>query len=71
MRFSAIRPGYPQAWKRLLIEIAKECQTAGWANILLRINFFFITGSPIANYMAAMQPELELFEIIFVSQNTS
>ncbi|MFX0063107.1 MAG: hypothetical protein ACFFC7_13095 [Candidatus Hermodarchaeota archaeon] len=71
MRFSAIRPGHPQAWKRLLIEIAKECQTAGWANILLRVNFFFNTGSPIAAYMATMQPELELFEIIFVSQTLS
>ncbi|MFX0092415.1 MAG: hypothetical protein ACFFBD_11680 [Candidatus Hodarchaeota archaeon] len=71
MRFSAVQPGYPQAWKRLLIEIAKECVVAGWADIPLRVGFYFVTGHPNANYLAELRPEMELFEIIFVYQDKS
>ncbi|MFX1564319.1 MAG: hypothetical protein ACFFDP_13530, partial [Promethearchaeota archaeon] len=35
MRFTAIRPGYHYAWKRLVYEIAKETKAAGWSDIPL------------------------------------
>ncbi|MFX1508871.1 MAG: hypothetical protein ACFFBR_01060 [Promethearchaeota archaeon] len=64
MRFTAIRPGYQYAWKRLVVEIAKEMKTAGWSDIPLRTNFFFSTNAPIAINFAEMRPELQMFEII-------
>jgi len=64
MRFSATRPGHPQAWKRLLIELAKECLVAGWADIPLQVNFHFTTSSSTAINLAELRPELEVLEII-------
>lgn len=64
MRFSATRPGYLQAWKRLLIELAKECLVAGWADIPLRVSFHFTTRSSVAVNLAELRPELEVFEVI-------
>ncbi len=64
MRFTAIRPGYQHAWKRLVYEIAKEIKAAGWSDTPLRTSFFFSTKAPIAINFAEMRPELEMFEII-------
>lgn len=64
MRFSAIRPGYPQAFKRLLIELAKECLAAGWVDIPLRVDFHFTTRSSTAVNLAELRPDLEVFEVI-------
>ncbi|MFX1491705.1 MAG: hypothetical protein ACFFBU_05545 [Promethearchaeota archaeon] len=69
MRFTAIRPGYRHAWKRLLIAMANEVQAAGWAKIPLRLSFNFQTSAPLAITLAEMQPELELFEVILTLPN--
>jgi hypothetical protein len=37
LRFSATRPGYEDAWPLLIVEIAKECLSAGW-EMPLRVN---------------------------------
>ena len=75
MRFSAIHPGYPQAWKRLVIELAKECLAAGWTDIPLRVHFWFFTHAPlistVACNLAQMRPEIETFEIILTYQDES
>ncbi|MFX1474973.1 MAG: hypothetical protein ACFFCO_05835 [Promethearchaeota archaeon] len=68
MRFTAIRPGYNQAWKRLLIEVAKECIAAGWTDIPLRATFSFTSSANTAAGLAAIRPELEAFEIILTHQ---
>ncbi|MFW9993562.1 MAG: hypothetical protein ACFFD4_16070 [Candidatus Odinarchaeota archaeon] len=65
MRFTATRPGYSQAMKRLLLEIAKECSAAGWSAIPLRIHFYFRTNSTTATTLADMKQEIQTFEIIF------
>ncbi len=64
MRFTAIRPGYHQAWKRLLIEVAKECMAAEWTDIPLRATFSFSTSANTALGLAAIRPEIEAFEVI-------
>ncbi|MFX1565440.1 MAG: hypothetical protein ACFFCH_05565 [Promethearchaeota archaeon] len=64
MRFTAIRPGYQYAWKRLVVEIAKEVQAAGWSDTPLRASFFFSANAPVAINFAQMRPELQMFEII-------
>ncbi len=64
MRFTAIRPGYQRAWKFLLMAIAREAKAAGWAKIPLRVSFPFTTEVPLAKTLAALQPELEMFEVI-------
>ena len=67
MRFTAIRPGYQYAWKRLVVEISKEIKAAGWDKVPLRASFFFTTNAPIAVNFAELRPELEMFEIILKS----
>ncbi len=64
MRFTALRPGYRHAWKRLLISMANEVQAAGWATIPLRVSFVFLTPATLAITLAEMRPELELLEVI-------
>jgi hypothetical protein len=68
MRFTAIRPGYHQAWKRLLIEVAKECVAAGWMDAPIRVTFSFTTGANTAAGLAAIRPEIEAFEVILTYQ---
>jgi len=68
LRFTAIRPGYQYAWKRLVYEIAKEVKAAGWSDTPLRANFFFSTNAPLAINFAEMRPELEMFEVILKEQ---
>jgi hypothetical protein len=64
-RFQATRPGYASAWKTLLIEMAKECLAAGWADLPLRVNFGFFSNSPLAQLLARLQPDLEVSSIRF------
>ncbi len=68
MRFTAIRPGYQFAWKRLVYEIAKEIELAGWGATPLRANFMFSTNAPIAVNFAEIRSDLEMFEIILKEQ---
>ena len=70
MRYSAVRPGYDSAWKKLLIELSKESISSGWKEIPLRVAFSFVTGVPAAKGLASIIPELNTFEIILVYRET-
>lgn len=63
MRFTAITPGYNYAWKRLVVEIAKEVKSAGWKDIPIRVGFGFSTNGAVASGMAGILPEMEEFEL--------
>ena len=63
MRFTAIRPGYNYAWKRLVVEFAKVVKDAGWKDTPIRIGFGFSTGGAVASGMAGMLPEMDEFEL--------
>jgi hypothetical protein len=64
MRFTSIRPGYQHVWKRLLIEVAKETKVAGWAETPIRVSFDFQSRVPWATSLAAIKPEIQLFEVV-------
>ncbi len=63
MRFTAIRPGYSYAWKRLVVEIAKEVKSAGWKDTPLRLSFGFSAEGVVASGVAGMSPEMDEFEL--------
>jgi len=63
MRFTAIRPGYRYAWKRLVVEIAKDAKNAGMKDIPLRVGFGFTTDGAVASGVAGIDSDLEEFEI--------
>jgi hypothetical protein len=64
MRFTAFRPEYAYAWKRLAVEIAKECIKTGWTDLPLRIRSFHSTRSTVARGIAEINPEIRAFEMI-------
>ena len=64
MRFTAVRPDYPYAWKRLAVEIAKECIKAGWTDLPLRIRTIYTSQSTISRGVADFTPEVRAFELI-------
>lgn len=66
---SATRLEHPQAWKRLLIEIAKECLRSGWENLPLRISCLFFGYSMNAIFLAELQEEIEDIAVLFVYTN--
>ncbi len=69
MRFTSIRPGYTYAWKRLLVEIAKEAKKAGWKEVPIRSYFGFTAQGAVVQGLAEIQPELDAREIFFVYKN--
>ncbi len=71
MRFQAVRPGHQDAWKRLLVELAKEVVAAGWTDLPLRESVFFSTNSLTANIWAEQQPDIEQTQIILSYQPQS
>jgi hypothetical protein len=66
MRFTSIRPGYTNAWKRLLVEIAKQAKKAGWKDVPLRSFFGFMSQGAVVQGIAGIEPELEEREVFFV-----
>lgn len=64
-RFQITRPGYVHAWKTLAIEFAKECLTAGWADVPIQANIGFPSNEPLTAVLAATQPDLEAAGIVF------
>ena len=68
MRFRAVRPGYRAAWKRLLIELAKETVAAGWTDLPLREQIFFSTSEYTAPILAENHPDIEQTQIILAYQ---
>ncbi len=71
MRFRAVRPGYQDAWKRLLIELAKETVVAGWTDLPLRESIFFSTNSLTTTILAKQHPDIEETQIILSYQPPS
>jgi hypothetical protein len=71
MRFRAVRPGYRAAWKRLLIELAKETVAAGWTDLPLREQIFFSTNELTAPILAEQHPDIEETQIILSYQPQS
>ncbi|MFX1405321.1 MAG: hypothetical protein ACFE9D_12755, partial [Promethearchaeota archaeon] len=63
MRFRAVRPGYRAAWKRLLIELAKETVAAGWTDLPLREQIFFSTSEYTAPLLAEQHANIEEIQI--------
>ena len=59
MRFTAIRPGHTYAWKRLLIEVAKECVKAKWTDIPIRVRWGFSTSSYAASALLPKDTEFK------------
>jgi hypothetical protein len=68
MRFRAVRPGHQDAWKRLLIELAKEIVAAGWTDLPLREDVFFSTNSLTAPILAKEKPDVEETQLILSYQ---
>ncbi len=64
MRFTAIRPGYTHAWKRLMIEVAKEAVAAKWTDIPLRVRWGFSTSSYAASTLLLKDSEFKETSII-------
>jgi hypothetical protein len=64
MRFTAIRPEYPFAWKRLAVEIAKECVKIGWTDLPFRIRTAYTSQSTVARGIADYTSEITAFELI-------
>lgn len=54
LRFTATRPGYTNAWKTLLINVAKECVATGWTENPLRV--FADSKTKIANILEELNP---------------
>ncbi|MHA2424048.1 MAG: hypothetical protein ACXAEF_04625 [Candidatus Thorarchaeota archaeon] len=69
MRFAAMRPGYRGAWKRLVVEIAKECVASKLVDVPLRIRTTYTSRDPVAAGIAEIKPELELFEKVLVLED--
>lgn len=63
MRFTAIRPGYRYAWKRLAVEIAKDVKNSGNQDTQMRVGFGFSSNAAIASGIAGIDSDLEEFEI--------
>ncbi|MFX0183197.1 MAG: hypothetical protein ACFE95_08985 [Candidatus Hodarchaeota archaeon] len=62
---SATQLEHPNAWKRLLIEIAKECLRSGWDKLPLRIGCLFFGYSMNAIFLAKLQDKIEDFAVLF------
>lgn len=65
MRFTSIRNGYTDVWHRLVVEIAKECKSAGWTDIPIRVGYGYTASGPTAIGMAQLKSEIEEYDIGF------
>ncbi|MFX1485119.1 MAG: hypothetical protein ACFFCP_18215 [Promethearchaeota archaeon] len=63
MRFTAIRPGYRYAWKKLVVELAKDMKKSGMKDLPLRVGFGFTSEGAIASGVAGMDSDLEEYEL--------
>ncbi|MFX0014735.1 MAG: hypothetical protein ACFFB2_00955 [Promethearchaeota archaeon] len=62
---SATRPEHTYAWRRLLIEVAKDCIKSGWENLPLRISTLFFGYSMNAVHLAQLQDSIEDMAVLF------
>ena len=65
MRFTSIRTGYSEAWHRLVVEVAKECKSAGWTDIPIRAGYYYTARGPAAIGLAQLKSEIEEYDIGF------
>jgi hypothetical protein len=65
MRFTAVRPGYEHAWHKLVIELAKECKSAGMADIPIRVGIGFTAQGAAAIGLSRIRPEIEEYQIAY------
>ena len=65
MRFTSIRTGYSDLWHRLVVEVAKECKSAGWTDIPIRVGYGYTASGPAAIGLAQLKPEIEAYDIGF------
>ncbi|MFX1282724.1 MAG: hypothetical protein ACFFB5_03680 [Promethearchaeota archaeon] len=63
---SATRLNHPHAWKRLVIEVAKDCLKSGWQNLPLRISTLFFGYSMNAIHLAQLQDTIEEIAVLYV-----
>lgn len=57
LRFTATRPSFFKSWKTLLIAVAKECVTAGWTDLSLRV--FDSSEAELARILKEYDPKIE------------
>ncbi len=69
MRFTARRPGNKGVWKRLVVEIAKECVASNLVDVPFRIRTTYTSRDPVAAGIAEINPDIELFEKVLVLQD--
>ena len=65
MRFTSIKPGHSYAWKRLLVEIAKGANDAGWNKTPIRATFGFNTQDRLATAISEVVPEMTQYSVNF------
>lgn len=70
MRFTAMRPTYPYAWKRLVHEVAKECVRIGWTDVPLEVLAYLRSYSSVAMGLEFIQPELMPYEALLVYEKS-
>ncbi|MHA1907014.1 MAG: hypothetical protein ACW98Y_06955 [Candidatus Thorarchaeota archaeon] len=63
MRFTAVRTGYEHAWHKLVVELAKECKSAGWTDLSIRVGIGFTAQGAAAVGLSRIQPEIEEYQI--------
>ncbi len=66
MRFTSIRPGFKHAWKRLLVEIAKEAKKAGWSKTPIRSYFGFMARGSVVHGISGIDPDFVEREVFFL-----
>lgn len=62
LRFRALKPGYEYAWERLLVELARSCKEAGWADVPIISGFGFRADGAEAEAIMRMKPGFTAFE---------
>ncbi len=65
MRFTAVRSGHEYAWQRLVVELAKECKSAGMTDIPIRTGYGYTAQGAAAIGLAQMRPELDEYQIAY------
>lgn len=66
MRFTSIRPGFNHAWKKLLVQIAKEAKKAGWKDTPIRSYFGFLASGSVVHGVSNLDSDLVERETFFL-----
>ena len=71
IRVSPTRPRFDYAWKRMVIEVAKEIINNGMKDLPLNVDFRFFASSTVAKNLAAFLPEISDMEYILSYRGNS